>query len=80
MTLLTQSHHATLLANGRATRDAQLAGHDEPDHRPVVKLFTPDANATWLLTELDPDEPDIALAFATLASNVRSLVVSGCRS
>jgi len=25
------------------------------DHAPVVKLFTPDAACTWLLTELDPD-------------------------
>ena len=25
------------------------------DPEPVVKLFTPDAQATWLLTELDPD-------------------------
>lgn len=28
------------------------------DHKPVVKLFTPDAAATWLITECDPDEPD----------------------
>lgn len=25
------------------------------DHFPVVKLFTPDGNATWLFTELMPD-------------------------
>lgn len=31
---------------------------DERDHFPVVKLFTPDAGATWLITECDPDEPD----------------------
>jgi hypothetical protein len=30
------------------------------DFQPVVKLFTPDGNATWLLTELNPD---IDLAF-----------------
>jgi len=29
------------------------------DFYPVVKLFTPDANATWLLTEIDPEEEDI---------------------
>jgi hypothetical protein len=28
------------------------------DHTPVVKLFTPDANATWLISEVDPDDPD----------------------
>lgn len=31
---------------------------DERDPFPVVKLFMPDAGATWLLTECDPDEPD----------------------
>jgi Protein of unknown function (DUF2958) len=31
---------------------------DERDPFPVVKLFMPDAGATWLLTESDPDEPD----------------------
>lgn len=31
---------------------------DEKDHEPVVKLFTPDGNATWLLTESDPDDPN----------------------
>jgi Protein of unknown function (DUF2958) len=25
------------------------------DFKPVVKLFTPDAQCIWLLTELDPD-------------------------
>ncbi|WP_439395565.1 DUF2958 domain-containing protein [Bradyrhizobium sp. PMVTL-01] len=28
------------------------------DHMPVAKLFTPDAQATWLITEVDPDDPD----------------------
>jgi hypothetical protein len=26
------------------------------DPKPVVKLFTPDANCTWLFTEYDPRE------------------------
>ena len=25
------------------------------DFKPAVKIFTPDGNATWLLTELDPN-------------------------
>jgi hypothetical protein len=44
-----------LLANG-----ARTAAGDDIDPVPVVKLFTPDAGATWLLTELDPDNPTIA--------------------
>jgi hypothetical protein len=41
-----------------------LAG--ERDHFPVVKLFTPDAGATWLITECDPDEPDRLFALCDL--------------
>jgi Protein of unknown function (DUF2958) len=44
-----------LLANG-----AKSAAGEDIDPIPVVKLFTPDANATWLLTELDPERPTIA--------------------
>jgi Protein of unknown function (DUF2958) len=50
-----------LLANG-----AKSAAGEDIDPIPVVKLFTPDANATWLLTELDPDTPDIAFGLADL--------------
>src|ERR1700742_1884310 len=31
---------------------------DTCDHFPVLKLFSPDAGATWLLSESDPDDPD----------------------
>lgn len=27
--------------------------------KPVLKLFTPNAGATWLISECDPQEPDI---------------------
>lgn len=47
--LLTVEDRVALLVNALS---------DERDHFPVVKLFTPDAGATWLLTECDPDEPD----------------------
>jgi Protein of unknown function (DUF2958) len=50
-----------LLANG-----AQSAAGEDIDPVPVVKLFTPDANATWLLTELDPERPIIAFGLADL--------------
>lgn len=60
MKLLTQSIHDALLRNGRLRRQFQEDGKAEPDFLPVVKLFTPDAGCTWLLTEIDPDEPDIA--------------------
>ncbi|KAA0070409.1 DUF2958 domain-containing protein [Tardiphaga sp. P9-11] len=49
LTPLTVEDRVSLLVNG-------LSG--ERDHRPVCKLFSPDASATWLLTECDIDEPD----------------------
>ena len=55
-----------LAANGKATRAAQSAGKDEPDHTPVVKVFNPYGGATWLLTESDPDEPDILFGLCDL--------------
>ena len=36
------------------------------DPPPVAKLFTPDAGATWLLTELDPADPDRAFGLCDL--------------
>jgi Protein of unknown function (DUF2958) len=47
--LLTIEDRVRLLVNAIA---------DDQDPPPVVKLFTPDANATWLLSECDPDDPD----------------------
>ena len=55
MTLITKALTEQLLANGRAQRAAIDKGEDALDFKPVVKLFTPDAQCTWLLTELDPD-------------------------
>jgi hypothetical protein len=54
MKLITDSLAEQLLANGRAQRAAIDKGEDALDFKPVVKLFTPDAQCTWLLTELDP--------------------------
>jgi hypothetical protein len=39
---------------------------NERDPYPVVKLFMPDACATWLVTECDPDEPDRLFGLADL--------------
>jgi hypothetical protein len=55
MELITKALTEQLLANGRVQRAA--IDNDQPalDFKPVVKLFTPDAQCTWLLTELDLD-------------------------
>lgn len=67
MKLLTKDIFERLLANGRANRDADgLPLEETIDHKPVVKLFTFDAECTWLLSEIDPDEPDIAFGLCDL--------------
>lgn len=51
--------------------------HDEIDFHPVVKLFTPDAACTWPLTEIDPENPDIAFCLCDLGMGLPEL---GCVS
>jgi len=54
-----------LMANSRLSRAFQ--DRDELfDPQPLVKLFTPDAGATWLLTEIDPVTPSMAFGLADL--------------
>jgi Protein of unknown function (DUF2958) len=55
MTLITHSQLTQLLANGQAQRAAIDRQDQALDFKPIVKLFTPDAQCTWLLTELDAD-------------------------
>jgi hypothetical protein len=56
MQLITAAQRQKLLDNGRAQRAALEQKTGAIDFEPVVKLFTPDGNATWLLTELDPND------------------------
>jgi hypothetical protein len=67
-TLLTDAQRAQLLANGRA-RAAGLA----IDPLPVVRLFTPDAHAAWMLTELDPEDADNAYGLIDLGVGMPAL-------
>lgn len=59
--LVSEEAFIRLLMNGH-----QSAGGDEIDPLPVIKLFTPDAAATWLLTEVDPDDEDRAFGLCDL--------------
>jgi hypothetical protein len=59
--LLPPSLREQLVANGRRS----LRGEDL-DPPPVVKLFTPDGAATWLLTEIDPAAPTRAFGLCDL--------------
>ena len=69
MNLLTDEIRETMLANGRAN-----AGREETiDFKPAVKLFFPWGAATWLLTELDPENPDIAFGLCDLGMGTPEL-------
>lgn len=58
---LTASQRAKLLANGQVADR-----HPDFDPCPVVKLFTPDANCTWLLASLQTEDTDIAFGLCDL--------------
>jgi len=66
MKLLTQSIRERLLQNGRIRQECAELRRAEPDFLPVVKLFTPDAQCTWLLSEIDPVDGDIAFGLCDL--------------
>ncbi len=63
--LITKAHFDALIENGRLSKTAQQRGYLF-DPVPVVKLFTPDANCTWLLSEIDPDAQDLAFGLCDL--------------
>jgi len=66
MMLLTQDIRTKLEANGSEQAKLKSTGSEGADHMPVVKLFTPDAGAVWLLSELDPNDKDLAFGLCDL--------------
>jgi hypothetical protein len=54
MELITPALRRQLLRNAQASRAGSR------DHRPVLKLFTPNGPAIWLLIEIDPENEDRA--------------------
>lgn len=66
--LITDDHRSQLLDNGAAA-----ARGEKRDPLPVVKLFTLDAHATWLLTELDPEDGDTAFGLLDLGMGMPEL-------
>ena len=66
--LTTIHQHTQLLANGAA----RAAGM-RIDPLPVVRLFTPDAHAVWLLAALDPADSDTAWGLIDLGIGMPEL-------
>ncbi len=66
--LINDDHRVQLLDNGAAA-----ARGEQRDPLPVVKLFTLDAHAIWLLTELDPNDGDTAFGLLDLGMGMPEL-------
>lgn len=66
--LITAEDRVRLLEHGQARADGQAT-----DPLPVVRLFTPDAHATWLLASLDPTDGDTAYGLIDLGLSMPEL-------
>ncbi|MGX8013695.1 DUF2958 domain-containing protein [Mesorhizobium sp. ORM8.1] len=66
MPLIPDDLKKQLLNNGRFNRHWIERNGRTIDFKPVVKLFHPCGGATWLLSELDPADPDIAFGLCDL--------------
>lgn len=71
--LLTEGQRARMLAKGRENAKRINEDGDTHDFWPVVKLFCPWGAATWLLTELDPEDEDIAFGLCDLGMGCSEL-------
>jgi len=66
--LITEDERERLLAHGRARAAGQAI-----DPLPVVRLFTPDAHAIWLLVSLDPADGDTAFGICDVGIGMPEL-------
>jgi len=64
--LITEEQRKQLIENGRQNAERIADDGKTIDLIPVVKLFCPWSAGTWLLTEIDPDEPSIAFGLCDL--------------
>jgi hypothetical protein len=73
MPLIPEPLKQQLLENGRT--NWQLSGQDKEtvDFKPVVKLFDPCGAGTWLITELDPEDDDLAFGLCDLGTGFPEL-------
>lgn len=67
MALIPEFLRRELLLNFELTDVAPHAEIAPPDHFPEVRLFTPNSNAVWLLTELNP-ETNVAFGLCDLGT------------
>ncbi|OMI09503.1 transposase [Bradyrhizobium brasilense] len=66
MALIPETLKREMLDNGKQNQIFSARDGETIDFKPVVKLFNPTGSATWLFTELDPDDTDIAFGLCDL--------------
>ncbi|QIL44206.1 DUF2958 domain-containing protein [Acidovorax sp. HDW3] len=66
--LITEDERRLLLEHGQARAAGRAI-----DPLPAVRLFTPDAHATWLLASLDPADGDTAYCLIDLGLGMPEL-------
>ncbi|WP_375414986.1 DUF2958 domain-containing protein [uncultured Bradyrhizobium sp.] len=66
MRLIPDDLRTRLRTNGQFNETRRNNGEKEIDFMPLVKLFDPCGAATWLLSEIDPHDPDIAFGLCDL--------------
>ena len=73
MKLLTKAQRNKLLKNGQAQLDSFTTGVVPTGTMPVVKLFNPGGAATWLISEIDPEDNDTCFGLADLGMGFAEL-------
>ena len=66
MQLLTDEQRARMAENGRVNARHIARDGNTEDFEPVVKLFCPWSTGTWLLSELDSEDNDVAFGVCDL--------------
>lgn len=69
MKLITKEIERQLLKNGAAAAE----GVDTSARKPVLKLFCPWGAATWLITEMDPENNDLLFGLCDLGAGFPEL-------
>jgi hypothetical protein len=73
MKLITSDQERRMRENSAVNAASAEKDDKTEDFQPVVKLFCPWNGAAWLLTELDPEDPDIAFGLCDLGMGFHEL-------
>jgi Protein of unknown function (DUF2958) len=73
MALIPDDLKQQLLENGRTNWKLSEQDKETTDFKPAVKLFDPCGAGTWLLTELAPEDEDLAFGLCDIGSGFPEL-------